>query len=137
MIKFNKFSWLSQLYLCIRAVVLNEASACCNNCGRQSLLLKVPGLLSGEYDLSRRIDAFESLFSILWKALLFRSMKNSHTLMLRPCFFFLIQPGVESNKNCIADEHYLPTFFHVRIHFDSITKMKVFHFLMLSLSVLV
>ena len=26
-----------------------------------------------------------------------------------------VQPGVESNKNCIADEHYLPTFFYVRI----------------------
>ncbi|CAN7025787.1 unnamed protein product [Brassica oleracea var. botrytis] len=23
------------------------------------------------------------------------------------------RPGVESNKNCIADEHYLPTFFHM------------------------
>ncbi|KAF2611535.1 hypothetical protein F2Q70_00007885 [Brassica cretica] len=23
------------------------------------------------------------------------------------------QPGVEANKNCIADEHYLPTFFHM------------------------
>lgn len=55
--------------------------------------------------------------------------------MLRP--FFLIQPGVEKNKNCIADEHYLPTFFHVRIHFESIAKKKVFHFLILSLSVII
>jgi hypothetical protein len=22
-------------------------------------------------------------------------------------------PGIENNKNCIADEHYLPTFFHM------------------------
>ena len=27
------------------------------------------------------------------------------------------QPGIEADKNCIADEHYLPTFFSVRIFF--------------------
>jgi hypothetical protein len=34
---------------------------------------------------------------------------TNHILIARPFF----QPGVEGNKNCIADEHYLPTFFYM------------------------
>lgn len=30
------------------------------------------------------------------------------------CDFLISQPGLEG-RNCIADEHYLPTFFQVRI----------------------
>jgi hypothetical protein len=27
--------------------------------------------------------------------------------------FFSLQPGMEDGRNCYADEHYLPTLFHV------------------------
>lgn len=33
--------------------------------------------------------------------------------------FLIPQPGLEG-KNCIADEHYLPTFFQVRIQLQYI-----------------
>ena len=32
-------------------------------------------------------------------------------------FLYEFQPGIEADKNCIADEHYLPTFFSVSICF--------------------
>ena len=44
------------------------------------------------------------------------STGTNYNSFLNICFF---QPGIENNKNCIADEHYLPTFFHVRNRFNS------------------
>jgi hypothetical protein len=42
-------------------------------------------------------------------------------------------PGIENNKNCIADEHYLPTFFHVINHFQlkKTIKLSAFFIFML------
>lgn len=38
---------------------------------------------------------------------------------------WLFQPGVEGH-NCIADEHYLPTFFHVRIYLNIMSLSRVY-----------
>jgi len=37
-----------------------------------------------------------------------------HNMCLYQCFYlFSLQPGMEDGRNCYADEHYLPTVFHV------------------------
>lgn len=37
-----------ELFVIVNAVVHNEASACCDSTGGQSLLRKIPGILQGE-----------------------------------------------------------------------------------------
>lgn len=39
--------------------------------------------------------------------------------------FLLLQPALEG-RNCIADEHYLPTFFHVRISVNVVSLAVLF-----------
>uniref|UniRef100_A0A1J3E2W9 Core-2/I-branching beta-1,6-N-acetylglucosaminyltransferase family protein n=1 Tax=Noccaea caerulescens TaxID=107243 RepID=A0A1J3E2W9_NOCCA len=47
------------------------------------------------------------------------SMKRQHAVVTMADSLYYSKfrdycgPGIESNKNCIADEHYLPTFFHM------------------------
>ncbi|KAH0906677.1 hypothetical protein HID58_038504 [Brassica napus] len=47
------------------------------------------------------------------------TMKRQHALIVMADNLYYskfrqyCRPGVEANKNCIADEHYLPTFFHM------------------------
>ncbi|KAF2580175.1 hypothetical protein F2Q68_00000910 [Brassica cretica] len=47
------------------------------------------------------------------------TMKRQHALIVMADNLYyskfrqFCRPGVEANKNCIADEHYLPTFFHM------------------------
>ena len=37
-----------------------------------------------------------------------------HNMCLYQCFYLSsLQPGMEDGRNCYADEHYLPTVFHV------------------------
>lgn len=51
-----------------------------------------------------RSDTETSLFSCQFKKMIYTNFEN-----------LVPQPGMEGNKNCYSDEHYLPTLFHVRI----------------------
>lgn len=93
-------------------MVHHEATTCCSNYGRQSLLLQVPGLLWGEYIINPQSICYH-----------LREQTIIHSWI-----FVFFQPGIENNKNCIADEHYLPTFFHVRNRFNSKGKNNVIVF---------
>lgn len=59
----------------------------------------------------------------LWKCDLIFS-KFNYIVQLLILIPSLLQPGFEG-KNCIADEHYLPTFFKVRMRISIVKQVSV------------
>lgn len=119
------------IFVC-NAVVLNEAAACYNNYGRQSIFYKVQTSLQGTMLLIVTCQIFLLIgwivgsfhcFHILNLITLFAVnsiilvvvRKNGICKDKKLCCscFKLLQPNMEGGRNCYSDEHYLPTFFSV------------------------